>query len=153
MSDTHYEELAAMAAKAHREANKRYSQAMQDSQIAAFRELVFTAAAAGIVTVEMLPSDQGDYMTISHAPDVDGVDLVDSDDLFEAMEDAAMDLPDSISSHWALLPGVDYVNSRRAGDSAGIDIAVAAPAAAEALREEWLAKAPEGVTAVITDEN
>ena len=141
-----YAALATQAATAHHEANKRYSQALQDSQLGAFWELVFTCAAGGIVTIKLSPSDQGDYMTIDEALDAEGNDLVDDlDDLY----DTANDLPDTIDSHWAILPGVTYEDSRRYGDTATIDITVAAPAAVEAVRQEWLDRAPEGVTPVV----
>ena len=94
--------------------------------------------------VNLEPSDQGEHMTIT---DYEGGD----DDVEEALDQAAMDLADNMSAHWTMLPGVTYEGSRRNSDNASIDITVAAPAAAEALRQEWLAKAPEGVTAIVEE--
>jgi len=119
-SREHYAALAVLAIAEHRAANERYAAAMKDSQLAAFRELVFTAAANDIPEVWLEPSDQGDYMTLT------GISF--DDDLVELLEDAATDLPDTRSSHWADLPGVLYEDSKRRGDRATINVRVAAEA-------------------------
>lgn len=136
-----YAALAAQAETEHRKANERYTAAVEDSQLAAFRELVFTAAADGITEVKLEPSDQGDYMSITSV--TGGSDDLDME---EVLDQSAMDLPDTIHSYWAALPGVTYDSSKRRGDWAVIDIVVAAPAAFEAVHHKWLAEAPEGVT-------
>lgn len=116
----HYAALARLAESEHRLANERYTQAVKDSQLAAFRELVFTAAAAEVTHVSLEPSDQGDYMSVNPL-DVD-------DEVMESLDNGAADLPDTIHSYWAKLPGVEYESSRRMGDKAVIDIKVAADA-------------------------
>lgn len=129
---TDYSALAAAAEKAHREANERYAEAFRDSEIAAFNELVFTAAAAGVATVVLEPSDQGDHMTIDSYVENDPLDGEEKD-LFDSLYEGAMDLQDSISGTWAILPGVSWDDR---GYRATIDITVAAPAARDALAQE-----------------
>lgn len=120
-----YRALAEQATHDHTAANKRYQDAVRDSQLAAFAQLVFTAAAADVITVHLEPSDQGDYMTVSGVVGTDDtVPDVDEDTL----EDGASDLPDTVHSYWAVLPGVAYESDRRYGDKATVDVhAAAAP--------------------------
>jgi hypothetical protein len=128
MTDPDYEALAEQAVKDHAEANERYSQAFRDSEYAAFQELVFTAAAAGVTVVNLEPSDQGEHMTIT---DYEGGD----DDVEEMLDQAAMDLADNMSAHWTMLPGVTYEGSKRNSDNASIDIKVAAEALIAAITD------------------
>ena len=142
MADPDYPLLAAQAAQDHQSANVRYRKALRDSQHYAFSELVFTAAAADLTHVSLEPSDQGDYMTVQSL-DVD-------DDVMEALEEGAMDLADTIHSHWAGLPGVDYEDSRRNGDRATIDIQVAAAAL---LTEAEIREGAQNLGAPYDDDN
>lgn len=127
-----YAALAEQAFTDRQKANERYQQALKDSQLAAHRELVFTAATEDITHVSLEPSDQGDYMTVE-ALDVD-------DDTMEALDGAAADLPDTIHSYWATLPGVTYESSRRNGDRATVDIKAAAEALIAATPETEVEK-------------
>jgi hypothetical protein len=120
-----YAALAAKAQADHTAANERYWQAKRDSEIAAFSELVFHAAAAGVVTVELEPSDQGDWMTVVDFTDAEGKQPEDAG-LESALDDGAMDLQDYSEAHWTMLPGVTYESSKRTTDRATIEIPEAA---------------------------
>ena len=135
MTTPDYVALAAKAETNHRTANERYAQAKRDSEIAAFSELVFHAAAAGVVTVELEPSDQGDWMSIVDFADAKG-NQPDEEGLEEALDNGAMDLQDYSEAHWVMLPGVTYDNSKRTTDRATIDIPVAAQGLLDLIAEQ-----------------
>lgn len=130
-----YLALAAQATTDHAAANQRHQEAVRDSQLAAFAQLVFTAAGHDVSTVKLTPSDQGDWMSVASYDCPDGEPTGDVDDLEEAMDDAVSDLPDTIHSYWADLPGVTYDGDRRYGDKATVDVHAAATALLEQTQQ------------------
>lgn len=121
-----YAALADAAGKARQEANERFQQARADSETAALRELVFTAASYGVTTLTLEPSDQGDYMTVSEIePEVSG----EAEDYIG--DAGSMDMSDYSHADWAGADGVEVTEFSHRDDQirmATIDITVAAQA-------------------------
>jgi hypothetical protein len=121
-----YTALAEQAMKDHQDANERYQQAKADSETAALRELVFTAASYGVTRLTLEPSDQGPYMLVSEIePEI-------SQEHEDYLSDAgSYDLSDYQHADWVAHPGVVDVEFEFRSEgirSAGVDIKVAAEA-------------------------
>lgn len=135
-----YAALAAQAERDHRGANERYQESSTASSLAAFRQVVFSAAAAGVTQVELHPSDQDDHMSLS---DVTPTELHTSE-LDNDLWDGVSDLTDYPSADWAGQPGVEATLSPSHDQitSATIDIKVAAEALLADARAETEAEKP-----------
>jgi len=101
---THHPDYAALseqAATAHQDANARFQQARADSETAALRELVFTAASYGVTRLLLEPSDQGPHMIVSEIePDVEG----QAEDIIG--DSGSYDLSDYHHADWLAEKGV-----------------------------------------------
>lgn len=126
MSEPDYTALSEQAAKDRQDANARYQQAKHDSEVAALRELVFTAASYGVTRLLLEPSDQGPYMLVSEIePEVDG----EAEDIIG--DSGSYDMSDYHHADWVAEAGVtaDEVDFRdEQVRKASIDIKVAAEA-------------------------
>lgn len=128
MTDPDYAALAAQAEKDHRAANERFQEAKTASETSAFRQVVFAAAAAGVTTINLEPSDQGDHMSLT---DVEPEEL-HTNELDNELWDGISDLSDYTQADWIAMVGVTVDGgvgpNRDQINTASIDVKAAAEA-------------------------
>lgn len=122
-----YAALAAQAERDHRAANERFQEAKTASEMASFRQVVFTCMAAGVTALNLEASDQGDHMSLTNVVPEE----VESSELENDLWDGVSDLADYTSCDWAGQPGVTTTISH--GDDQIMSATIDIPVAAEAL--------------------